>query len=354
MIIIPSRMKTSLVMVIGIVCLVGWGSIRSLAQEATPTLGPTKTPTPISMSAVQPSEQPNQTVATVAFDPLTQTDLSVLTGNVQRPNGIGWFDGNLYTACTGDSTIYEINDTTGATITYIFGINNAHMLHVEEDDNGVLNMWIPDYGANALSLVTRSGVRVIARNLNGPWGIVEVPAEALPADEITEGEVVDTPFLITNLLGNSLVLATRDGEITPLIEDLPAPAGIALDGEFVYIGNNGSTRRAIEYYPLADVLAGEIDPEAPRVLVSGLQNTTGLQMASDGYLYFAYALGTRGIVGRVDPVVCQAAGGCTNDQVEVVVFTELATPIAGLTVTPDRRIFLHTMFEPDIFWVQLP
>jgi hypothetical protein len=88
-------------------------------------------------------------------------------------------------------------------------------------------------------------------------------------------------------------------------------------------------------------------------LVSGLQNTTGLVLGPDGYLYFAYALGTRGVVGRVDPDVCRERGGCSNTDVEIVVFTELAAPLAGLTISPDMRLFVHTMFSPDIYWVQL-
>jgi hypothetical protein len=87
--------------------------------------------------------------------------------------------------------------------------------------------------------------------------------------------------------------------------------------------------------------------------VSGLQNTTGLQLASDGYLYFAYSLGTRGIVGRVDPLVCMENGGCTNEQVEIVVYTELQAPLAGLTITPDMRLFVHTMFSPDLYWARI-
>jgi hypothetical protein len=50
---------------------------------------------------------------------------------------------------------------------------------------------------------------------------------------------------------------------------------------------------------------------------------------------------------------CIEEGGCTNDQVEIVVFTELAAPLAGLTISPDMRLFVHTMFSPDIYWVQL-
>lgn len=311
------------------------------AQDVTPTLGPTKTPTPtsgeISSGEVTAEETAVPEAEAATFDPLTQADLTVLTGNVQRPNGIAWYDGNLYTACTGDGTVYEINDTTGATITYIWGINNAHALHAEVDANARLNLWIPDFGANTLALITRAGVRTVADDLNGPWGIAPLGED----------------FLVTNLLGSSLVRVTRDGSVTSLVEDLPAPAGLAMDESFVYVGNNGSTRRAIEFYSRAELEAGDISTDDNHVLVSGLQNVTGVQLGADGNLYFAYAIGTRGVVGRVDPEACRAAGGCSNDQVEVVVFTELDAPIAGLTLTPDMRIYLHTMFEPEIFWAQL-
>jgi hypothetical protein len=70
-------------------------------------------------------------------------------------------------------------------------------------------------------------------------------------------------------------------------------------------------------------------------------------------LYFAYALGTRGVVGRVDPEFCMENGGCSNDQVEVVLFTELAAPLAGLTFSDDMRLFVHTIYRPEIYWVQI-
>ena len=38
-------------------------------------------------------------------NPFTQDDLELLVGNVQRPNGITWHDGELYTVCNGDWTL---------------------------------------------------------------------------------------------------------------------------------------------------------------------------------------------------------------------------------------------------------
>jgi len=307
------------------------------AQEMTPTLGPTKTPTPDAVEQTVGRVETTDENTVPVFDPLTQADLTVLTGNVQRPNGITWYEGNLYTACTGDGTVYEINDTTGATLTYIWGINNAHTLFAEADDRGNLNLWIPDYGASTLALITRSGVRTVTEDLNGPWGIAPIGDD----------------FLVTNLLGSDLVRIDREGNVTSIIEGLPAPTGIALDDDYVYIGNNGSTRRAIEFYARPDIEAGTVSEVDNHVLVRGIQNVTGLQLGTDGRLYFAYAIGTRGVIGRIDPAACRASGGCNNDQVEVVVFTELNAPIAGLTLTPDMRIYLHTMFEPEILWAQL-
>jgi hypothetical protein len=300
--------------------------------ESTPTPAPSKTPTQIVPTAT------GEVTQTGVFESLTQADLSILTANVQRPNGIAWFNDTLYTACTGDGTIYEINDTTGQTRTYIYGVRNAHMLYPEEDANRTLTLWVPDYAANTLLKVTRSSVQPVVRDLHGPWGIAYVDEEH---------------FLVTNLLGNTLNLLSRDGDDEVVLEGLTSPAGIAHDDEILYIANYGSTRRSIEWYPLDDVLNGEVDDASSHVLVSGLQNATGVQLGSDGKLYFAYALGNRGLVGRVDPQVCRENGGCTNEEIEIVLYSDLEVPLAGLTLTPDMRLFVHTMFVPDVYWAQI-
>lgn len=310
-------------------------------SQASPTLGPTKTPTPgvavEPAATVTPASASEEAVISEPFEPLTQADLNVLTGNVQRPNGITWFNDTLYTACTGDQTVYEINSRTGVTRTYIFGINNAHTLYVELDNLERLAMWVPDFAENELNLVTRNGVTRIAEDLDGPWGISMVDDES---------------FLVSNLLGGNISSVTRDGDVEVLLEGLASPTGLTHDEQYVYVANNGSTRRAIEVYPLDELLAGAADLQGVN-LVSGLQNTTGLQFGPDGKLYFAYALGTRGVVGRVDPAICLENGGCTNEQVEIVVYTELEAPLAGLAITPDMRLFVHTMFAPDIYWAQI-
>jgi hypothetical protein len=304
-----------------------FAAVPAGAQQQTPTPAPSKTPTAVPTVSATRTPQ-----AETVFEPLTQADLNILTGNVQRPNGIAWFDGILYTACTGDSTLYAINDTTGATVTYIWGVRNAHSLHVEADENEVLNLWVPDYQSNSLQHITRGSNETIARGFAGPWGIVDVDQEY---------------FLLTNLLGGTVERVTREGERETVITDLSSPTGIVRDGAFIYVANNGSSRRAIEWYPL-----GETEADA-QPLVSGLQSTTGLQLAADGNLYFAYSLGTRGVVGRVNPADCRANGGCTNADAEIVLYTELASPLSGLTITPDLRLFVHTMFSPDIYWVAL-
>lgn len=320
-------------------------TLTAHAQDTTPTPAPSKTATlSIVLDATQqaaittPGAQSTaQAGQSGEFETLTQADLQILTGNVQRPNGFAWHNDMLYTACTGDGTIYEINSRTGQTRTYIYGIRNAQTLYVEGDDANP-TLWVPDYTNNSLTRVTRQGVTNIAGDLEGPWGISYIDEDS---------------FLITSLLGNRINLVTREGQVQPVLEGLSSPMGLVHDGETVYVTNYGSTRRSVEYYSYESVVNGAADELESHVLVSGLQNTTGLQLGADGLLYFAYSLGNRGLVGRVDPAECAANGGCTNDQIEIVLYTDLPTPLAGLTLTPDMRIFVHTMFAPDIYWAQL-
>ncbi|NDJ84485.1 MAG: hypothetical protein GYB66_01235, partial [Chloroflexi bacterium] len=272
---------------------------------------------------------------------LLQTDLQVISGNVQRPNGIYWYEDFLYTGCAGDFTLYRIDDTTGATTTYISGVQNAHTLYVEEGPV----IWVPDFQRNALVRIdtSNSPARVdIATELGSPWGLVTYDADS---------------FLVTQLRSDDIMHITRDGEVQVVAEGLRNPTGIALDGDYVYVANNGSARRAIEWFELdmeTIETDGPLQDEEVQPLVSGLQNTTNLVIGPDGLLYFAYSLGTRGIVGRIDPVMCREMGGCTNADVEIVLWSELAAPLAGLAITPDMRMFVHTMFGAEIYWAQLP
>jgi hypothetical protein len=207
-------------------------------------------------------------------------------------------------------------------------------MYIEENNNQP-TLWIPDYLNNSLVRIVRGGsAQTVADGFEGPWGIAYLD---------------DEQFLISNLLGDSIDLVTRQGERQSFLDNLASPAGMAIDENLLYVANNGSTRRAIEWYDLENPRAGE-----EQLLLAGIQNTTGLQLAADGYLYFAYALGTRGVIGRIDPIECRETGGCTADEIEIVLYTELETPLAGLTVTPDMRLFVHTMFDPSLYWVQLP
>jgi hypothetical protein len=311
------------------------------ATTATPSPAPSKTQQP----STTPTSQATQEVTRVAsqLTPFTQTDLQVITGNVQRPNGMVWFDGKLYVVCNGDWTVYEIDATTGSTVTYIYGVRNGHALYPEHNVNNQLTLWVPDFDLNTLLEV--NPVRApspIARSLASPWGIA-------PLDQ--------QHFLVTNLRSNDIVQISRQGRMTHVLGELRSPTGIATDQNYVYFANSGSARRAMEWFDksLFDVAEGEALPAIePQPLVSGLQSVTGVVKAIDGYLYFAYSLGTRGVVGRVNPQVCIENGGCSNNEVEIVLFTDLAAPLAGLTISTDMKLFIHTMFRPEIYWVQLP
>jgi hypothetical protein len=276
----------------------------------------------------------------ITRSPLTQADLSVITGNTQRPNGMVWFDDKIYTACTGDWTVYEIEADSGATKQYIYGVRNAHTLYAEMVDDQV-SLWIPDFQANTLVQIVQGKPQIIAAQLDGPWGITPVGDDA---------------FVVTNLLGNTATWISRERETRTLLTDLRSPTGAAAQDGILYIANTGSSRRAIEWFDLEALLDQSEAQRADRVgrpLVLGVQNITGLALDRKGFLYFAYALGTRGVVGRVDPAQCHQTG-CASDQIEIVLYTELAVPLAGLTVSSDMKLYLHSIFSPDIYWVQLP
>ncbi len=300
------------------------------AQEE-PTPAPSKTATP-SPAQTETIATENTTSSRTFTEPLTQKDLNVLTGNVQRPNGISWLDGRLYVVCNGDWTLYNIDDTNGETQTFIFGIKNAHSIVTEETTNG-FNLWVPDFENNTLFRVghTRTAPTPIANNLSGPWGIAPIGDDA---------------FVVTNLIAENIVTITKQGDVRELVSGLRKPTGIATNERTIFVANNGSARRAIEWFSL-----DETNP-TPKPLISGLQNTTNLVYATDGFLYFAYSLGNRGVVGRILPENCMD-DSCTNEDIEIVLYTELPAPLAGLTVTPDLRLYVHTIYRPEIYWVSL-
>lgn len=276
--------------------------------------------------------------AAATMTPMLQSDLKILSGNVQRPNGITFYDGYLYTSCSGDFTVYRLNATTGDTTTYIAGVQNTHTLYVEEGTSAEPVVWVADFQRNALSYIQTEprALENVKQGLGSPWGLA--PAE-------------DGSFYVTQFATDDVVNIKRDGTLNVVATGFRNPTGIVVDGEYVYVGNNGSARRAIEYFELGGVPVGEQDLKP---LVSGLQNVTTMVVGPDNWLYFAYSLGTRGIVGRVNPDTCREKGGCINADVEIVLWSELSAPLAGLTIAPDMRLFVHTMFGSEIYWAQLP
>lgn len=330
-------------------------SALTFAQDdeiITATPGPSKTPEPLETAPPETTEISADTTEEASEVPqlqelprsYTQEDLSVLVGNVQRPNGIVYFDDFLFTACNGDWTMYRIDAVSGETITFVFGIRNAHQMIAEETELG-FNVWIPDFDTDQFMRIDQSQSApslITSENLDGPWGIANLNEEQ---------------FLISNLRADNLVLVDLQGNSNVVMDGLRAPAGLIVDGDYAYLANNSSARRAIEWFAIEDLDMDDegniqVVSDVTQPLVSGLQNPSSLVLADDGYLYFSYALGTRGVVGRVNPEECRD-GGCTNEQVEIVLFTELTAPLAGLTITPDMRLFVHTIYRPEIYWTQL-
>jgi hypothetical protein len=287
-------------------------------------------------SAAELEEAPPtaETQSTVLEQPFLQSDLELIVGNVQRPNGIVWFENTLYTVCNGDWTIYKIDDRTGDTVTFVFGVRNGNSIIAEASSAG-FNLWIPDPDTGSLWKVDQHRAAPVSINsdLEAPWGIARLD---------------NSRFLITDTRSNSIMIVPMAGEPTVAQAGLRAPTGITRDGDIVYVANGGSARRGIEYFETAD--DGSFSEIRP--LVTGLQNTTNIVMGADGYLYFSYALGTRGVVGRIYPDNCLETG-CTNQDVEMVVFSDIPAPLA-ITLSDDLRLFLHSRFRPEIYWVQLP
>lgn len=299
-------------------------AMSSLAQETA--------------SAAEPESRdagPASTVASLTLEsPFLQDDLELLVGNVQRPNGFVWHDGSLYTICNGDWTIYKIDDQSGDTITFVFGTRDGNTLILEDTDAG-FDIWVPDPESGTLWKVDqkRAAPAAVTSELESPWGIARLDSRQ---------------FLITDTRVNGIVAVGEDGERNEVHSELRAPTGIVKHESRVYFANGGSARRGIEYFSVE----ADGDFSAVKPLVSGLQNTTNLAMGSDDKLYFAYALGTRGVIGRIDPSLCLDSG-CSGDDVELVVFSDIPAPLA-ITLSDDLRLFLHSRFRPEIYWLQLP
>ena len=309
----------------------------SVYTQGTPTAQPsTSTPdvSPTIVAPVADSDDSGSARRVPLESPFLQDDLELMVGNVQRPNGIVWFEGFLYTVCNGDWTIYKIDDDTGDTITFVFGVRNGNTIIAESTDAG-FDLWVPDPDHGALWKVDqkRAAPVSISSDLEAPWGITRLD---------------DSRFLVTDTRSNSILELPLSGESRTVHMDLRAPTGIARHENRIYFANGGSARRGIEYFELAD----EESYSTVKSLVSGLQNTTNIVMGSDNYLYFSYALGTRGVIGRIDPQLCLDAG-CSNEDIELVVFSDIPAPLA-ITMSDDLRLFLHSRFRPEIYWVQLP
>ncbi|MCY3833164.1 MAG: hypothetical protein OXG85_09110 [Chloroflexi bacterium] len=266
--------------------------------------------------------------------PFLQADLELMVGNVQRPNGIVWFDNALYTVCNGDWTIYKIDDRSGDTVTFVFGVRNGNNIIAEATEAG-FDLWAPDPDSGNLWKVDqRRGAPIsVASDLEAPWGIARLNAGS---------------FLFTDTRANSIFELPSGAEPRAVVSELRAPTGIVRDANHVYFANGGSARRGIEYFAVdADEGFSPVKP-----LVSGLQNTSNIAIGADGYLYFSYALGTRGVIGRIEPSQC-LDNGCDNQDVEVVVFSDIPAPLA-IALSDDMRLFLHSRFKPEFYWVQIP
>ena len=268
-----------------------------------------------------------------AFEPFVQSDLNILSGDVQRPNGLFWHDGYIYAACAGDFTLYRMDDETGDTITYIFGIRDSHTLYVE--DGPVI--WSPDFQKSEFTTVSsqEGGLATVTTGLAAPWGIAP--------------SVEDDTFFMTQWDTDDIINVQRNGQVSVVATGFEDPSGIVVTEDSLYVANNDSVRRSIEWLSRDENGTGD-----PQPLLFGVQRVTNLVLGSDGLLYLAYALGNRGVVGRIDPEICKTKeGGCNGTDVEVVLWSELTPPLAGLTLTPDMRMYVHTMFGSEIYWVDL-
>jgi hypothetical protein len=244
--------------------LVLWASLTfslAVAQDtATPPALPTKTPTALPTLAETVSVTP--VASAPLLQPFTQADLTILTGNVQRPNGLAWFDGKLYVSCSGDWTVYEIDSASGTTSQYIYGVKNSNTIYAATSADNRLNLWMPDFMSNSLVLIENGVSRNVVENLEGPWGIARWS---------------DDTFLVTNLKGNTIVAVHPDGQFQEWLSGLRSPTGVAVDGNYVYVANTGSARRAIEWIDASNIAVSGVGvsaKDAVQPLVSGLQNTT--------------------------------------------------------------------------------
>lgn len=307
----------------------------SQAQDATPDPQPREAGNQAQLDDAGTSPATaTESQPTALENPFLQSDLELIVGNVQRPNGLVWFDDTLYTVCNGDWTIYKIDDRSGETVTFVFGVRNGNSLIAESTEAG-FDLFVPDPDSGTLWKVDqgRAAPVSVRSDLPAPWGITRLN---------------DDGFLVTDTGANAIISVSVGGERDTIHSELRAPTGIVRDADIVYFANGGSARRGIEFFELSD----DESPTEIKPLVSGIQNTTNIIMGADGYLYFSYALGTRGVVGRIEPAQCHE-NGCSNQDVEMVVFSDIPAPLA-IALSADMRLFLHSRYRPEIYWLQLP
>ena len=313
-------------------CALLWLGCLALPIATAQDESPAASATPQALQTVSPDDDAAHEAA--ALDrPLLQSDMELLIGNVQRPNALAYFGDYLYTVCNGDWTIYRINHRTGETESFVFGVKDGSAMLVESTAAG-FDIVIPDPMSGTLWRVDqeRKSPVAIASELGKPWGIARVSGDSV---------------LVTNTQDSSVMQVSRQGSAETILTGLRSPTGITRHQDRLYVANGGSARRSIEWFQLS----GDGEATPPQSLVSGLQNATTIAMGTDGHLYFAHALGTRGVVGRIDPLPC-LEGGCDSSDVEMVVFSDLQAPIT-LTLSPDMRLFLHSRYRPEIYWAQL-
>ncbi len=316
-----------------------WVAIASililLALAAIPMLNRDDDPEIAEQRAVEPLPTATATVTPTA---LSAEDLTALEPDVQRPNGLTVIDEKIYVACTGDGTLYEVEASSGRTLAYVYGVVDAHTLYAEPVEEGP-SLWIPDYGEGSLKHIADHNVETVAEGLEGPWGIAPVE---------------DRGFLVTSQDAGRLSLIGRDGEQTVLLDGLEEPTGVVLAeaSGWVYVANTADLDRTVEGYRLETLLEVGSSAEASLV-IRGLERPTGLALDADGQLYVAYEAGGQGRVARVDPGACRDRGGCEADEVTLMVNTELPAPLAGLTLSGDGRMFLHTAYDGQVYWAQI-
>ena len=187
-------------------------SMLNIAQEAAPDAPSGESDEQEKANADAANEEMANARISGLESPFLQSDLELLVGNVQRPNGIVWYDDALYTVCNGDWTIYRIDVLSGETVTFVFGVRNGNNLIAETTESG-FDLWVPDPDTGTLwKLDQRREAPVgVATELGAPWGITRLD---------------DERFLLTDTRSNSILAMAAAGERETVHSQLRAPTGI--------------------------------------------------------------------------------------------------------------------------------